>query len=312
MTIRPFQPGDDAAKVSIYNEAAADLPKFKPATLDEERRRQRGPDFDPGTRLFALAGGRPVGYATFHANGRVSYPWCRKGSEGSAEALFEAVLAAMRQRGLTRAWAAYRADWPVQRDFVLQHGFRPARDMVNFLLDIAEMPTPAARASSPITPLKPQDLPAILGMVPGLLRVRTVAELEQYLFHNPYFPLESAFVLRHRTDSTPQAVGLVVANPAYANPRQVDAAMPCFRLGAFGTEGLQTKRMNGLFSFLAPEGRDVKPVGLDLMGYAALQLQDTEVETFSAQVPSDAGHLFRFYKQYFRQQGSFPVFERDL
>src|SRR5262249_51646942 len=34
MTIRTFQPGDDAVQVSIYNEAAADLPKFKPATID--------------------------------------------------------------------------------------------------------------------------------------------------------------------------------------------------------------------------------------------------------------------------------------
>ena len=35
MTIRTFQPGDDVAQVGIYNEAAGDLPKFKPATLDE-------------------------------------------------------------------------------------------------------------------------------------------------------------------------------------------------------------------------------------------------------------------------------------
>jgi len=28
MTIRTYQPGDDVAQVSIYNEASADLPKF--------------------------------------------------------------------------------------------------------------------------------------------------------------------------------------------------------------------------------------------------------------------------------------------
>src|SRR5262249_29236398 len=100
MTIRPFTAGDEAAQVSIYNEAAADLPRFKPATLDEVRRRCRAPDFDPATRLFALANDRPAGYATFHPNGRVSYPWCRKGREELAEPLFEAVLAAMKQRGL--------------------------------------------------------------------------------------------------------------------------------------------------------------------------------------------------------------------
>src|SRR5579884_2908103 len=100
MTIRTYQPGDDAALVSIYNEAAAGLPKFKPATLDEVRRRVRGPDFDPATRLFALVDGRPVGYATFHANGRVSFPWCRSGHEAFAGPLFQAALDGLRARGI--------------------------------------------------------------------------------------------------------------------------------------------------------------------------------------------------------------------
>jgi hypothetical protein len=76
---------------------------------------------------------------------------------------------------------------------------------------------------------------------------------------------------------------------------------------------MQTKRINGLFSFLvAPDSRDVNVLALDLLGYAAFKLRDTEVETFGAQVPSDAGHLFRFYKQYFQRQASFPILERTL
>ena len=54
MTIRNFQSGDEAAQVSIYNEATAALPKFKPATLDEVRRRCRAADFDVGSRFFAI------------------------------------------------------------------------------------------------------------------------------------------------------------------------------------------------------------------------------------------------------------------
>ena len=54
MEIRTFRPGDDAAQVSIYNEAAADLPKFKAATLDEVRRRSRAAEFDPSTRFVAV------------------------------------------------------------------------------------------------------------------------------------------------------------------------------------------------------------------------------------------------------------------
>ena len=119
-------------------------------------------------------------------------------------------------------------------------------------------------------------------------------------------------MLRRRKDGAPAGVGVLVENPAYADPRQLDAAMPCFRLGAVGAEGMQAKRVNGLFSFAAAEGRDFPVIGLDLLGHAALRLQDTETSTFAAQAPSDAPHLLRFYQQYFRRQGSFPVYERSL
>src|SRR5262245_24282274 len=92
MLIRTFAPGDDIAQVGIYNEAAADLPTFKPATLDEVRRRNRPPEFDPSTRLVAVEGNRPVGYVSFHSSGRVSFPWTRRGFEAAAEPLFERAL----------------------------------------------------------------------------------------------------------------------------------------------------------------------------------------------------------------------------
>jgi hypothetical protein len=312
MQIRTFEPGDEAAQVSIYNEAAADLPKFKPATLDEVRRRCRGADFDPATRFFAISGGRPMAYATFHANGRLSYPWCRKGHEGLAEMLLARLLQTMKEWGLPRAFAAYRADWAPQHDFFLRNGFQQTREMINYVMDMAEMPTPAARATSIIAPLTPADLPDVLKLAPQVLRLRTEAELEKYLFHSPYFGPDAAFVLRGRSGGPPVALGILVANPAYAHPKQVDAAMPCFRLGAVGTEGMQVKRINGLFSFLAGETRDVSMFALDLLAHAAFRLQDTEVETFAAQVASDAPHLLRVYKQYFRRQGSFPIYERPL
>jgi hypothetical protein len=312
MTIRTFQPGDDAALVSIYNEAAGALPKFKPATLDEIRRRCRAPDFDPGTRFFAVADGRPVGYATFHGNGRVSFPWCRPGHEALAEPLFDAVLAAMRARGLPRAFAAYRADWTGPGDFFTAHGFRRARDMVNFVVAIVDLPTAAAKPSSPISPLKPAEVPGVFALAPEALRCRDAAELERHLFQNPYFRPAAVFALRSRTDSVPLGVGVVVEDTAYANPLQLDADMPCFRLGTFGTEGMQVKRINGLFSFLTRPGKDVNPIGLDLIGHAVRRLQNADLDTLAAQVPSDAPHLLRFYQQFFRRQGSFPVFERTL
>jgi hypothetical protein len=312
MSIRTFVPGDEVAQVGIYNEAAADLPKFKPATVDEVRRRLIGPDFSADSRFYALANNRPVGYCTIQPNGRISFPWCRKGYEITAGPLFERALDGLRQRGLGRAFAAYRADWLPQKEFFEKQGFRQARDMVNFVMDLAEMPTPSARPNTGIEPLTEADLPALPALGAGVFRTADVAELGRYYLHNPHFPPDAVFVLRSRADAAPVAMGLVIANGAVADPRAIDPAMPCFRLGAAGTEGLTLKRVNGLFTVAVPPTRDVSPVALDLMSYAALRLESTDVGTLAAQAPSDAPHLIRFYKQYFRRQGSVPVFERDL
>jgi hypothetical protein len=312
VNIRTYQPGDETAQVAIFNEVAADLPKFKPATVEEVRRRHKDRDFDAGTHFYAEEGGRVVGYVVYHANGRVGYPWCARGYESLAEPLFQHVLQAMRQRGLTAAFAAYRGDWPVQTQFFLSHGFRKARDMINFVLDLPDMPTPAARPSIPVSPLRREDLRVIRDLAPNVLRVSSQADLEKHFFSNPYFKPESLFVLRGRVEMLPVAVGILIADPTYADPKAVDPNAPCFRLGAFGTEGMTAKRINGLFSFLAAADRDMNRLAMDLMGYAASRLEESDAGALAAQVASDAPHLLRFYQQHFRRQGSFPVFERSL
>lgn len=310
--IRTYQPDDEQAQVAIYNEAAAEFPKFKPATVEEISRRCKARDFEPADHFYAEDGGKVVGYAHFHANGRVNFPWTLKSHEAAAEPLFQAVLQAMRDRGHKTAFAAYRADWKPQTGFFLAHEFKQAREMVNFVVDIVEMPTPAARPSLPFSPLRRDDVPAVFGLVPEALRVKSPQELEKHLFENPYFGPDSVFVLREKSGGAPQAVGILVQSPSYADPKQVDSSMPCFRLGAFGTEGMQAKRINGLFSFLARPGKDTSSLGLDLLGHAAFRLEETPTAWLAAQVPSDVPHLLRFYQHHFRRQGSFPVFERNL
>lgn len=312
MSIRTFQPGDDGAQVAIYNEAAADLPKFKPASLDEVRRRCAAPDFDPTTRLYAIENGRPVGYATFAISGRVGVPWCRRGCEQHAAPLFAATLDAMRQRGLTHAWAAYRADWSPVAAFLTQHGFATHRQMLNYVLDLVELPTPSGRGGMVTSGITPADLPALLALVPGFLRAETPQELEAALLRNPYFPAESVYALRDRTTNQPLAVATLVHDPAYADPKAIDPNMPCFRLGAWGTEGLTHKRINGVFSVLVADTREANRLALDLLATAARCLDETDLGTLAAQVSSDQAHLVRFYRQYFRAQGSFPLHERAL
>jgi hypothetical protein len=312
VNIRTYQPGDDAIQAAIFNEAAADLPRFKSASADEVGRRTRARDFDSTTRLYAVADNQPVAYVTFQPNGRIGYPWCRKGHEAAAEPLFQAALETLKTRGLKTAFAAYRTDWTAQRDFFLAHGFQQVREMINFVLDQTDMPTRPGRRANPLTSLRKEDIPAILEMAPQILKVHSAAALERHLFQNPYFTPDALFVLRNRSDDAPLAVGILITNLTYADPTQVDPYMPCYRLGAFGTEGMQTKRLNGLFSFLTKDQRNVSPLALDLMGHATFQFEEAGGGSLAAQVPSDAPYLVRFYHSYFRRQGGFPVYEKTL
>ena len=166
VNIRNYQPGDEAGQVAVYNEAAAVFPKFKPATVDEVARRARARDFDSGARFYAEVNGRVVGYCNFHPNGRVSYPWCRRGHEQAAEPLFEAALTAMRGRDMKSVFAAYRGDWSGTKEFFLVHGFNIAREMVNFILDPADMPTRPGRRANPLSPLRQEDVAAVFAMAP--------------------------------------------------------------------------------------------------------------------------------------------------
>jgi hypothetical protein len=312
--IRPFQPGDEFEQLHVYNTAAAALPKFKPATLLDIQRRTSARDFDPGTRLFAVEQGKVVGYCSWQRNGRVSFPWCLPGFEASAELLFATALGAMKQRGIARTFSAYRKDWTTITDFFLNRDFVLAREMVNFVLSFENMPTPSSRLGSTVTPAVIEDMPGIFALDPSVFRVRSAEALHESLWQDPFFKPESLFVMRNRSDGTPLAAGIFITNASYADPRAVDAQMPCFRLGAFGTEGMTTKRIKGLFSFVTKPDRSIFSIGMDMLGYAINNMlkDDDDIATFGAQVPSDAPALMAFYQQVFERQGSFPVFERDL
>ena len=314
MTLRNFQTGDELTQIDIYNRSAAALPKFKPATLAEVQRRTKSRDFDPSTRIYGEIQGKVVGYATFDKDGRVGFPWTLPGHEHLREPLFEAQIAAVQKAGIGKIFAAYREDWPGVHDFFLKHGFHKARDMVNFAVDLVDMPTPAAMPSTSFTDLEPQDVPALLDLAPEVLHTQKVDVLTNYLFKNPVFSRRTdLFTLRTRGGKEPVAVGILVADPGYADPNLVDASMPCFRLGAFGTEGTNTKRIKGLFSFLARQDRSLNHLGMDLLGQASYRLRDTDdIETLAAQVPSDAPGLLNFYSRNFHRQGSFPIFERVI
>jgi hypothetical protein len=264
-------------------------------------------------RWFAVEKGKVVGYCSWQRNGRIGFPWFLPGFEASADRLFAQTIGAMKQHGIRKAFSSYRQDWTAINEFFLKRDFVLAREIVNFVLGFENMPTPSSRLGSTVTPAVVEDIPGIFALDPSVFRVQSAEALKDALWRNPYFKPESLFVMRHRSDGTPLAAGIFITNALFADPRLVDSMMPCFRLGAFGSEGMATKRIKGMFSFVTTPDRNIFGVGMDMLGYAISQLKDDdEIATFGAQVASDAPALMAFYKQVFERQGSFPMYERDL
>lgn len=311
VNIRTFRPGDEVTQAALYNVAAYALPGFKAASAGDVTKRTRNRAFDPGTRFYAEADGQVVGYCALDpAQHRVSVPWCRKGHEAAADPLFDAALGAARARGLATVFAAYRRDWEPALRFLTDRGFAVAREMINYWTDPVDLPTLVNRGRLPVARLRRADVPAVAAMGRGVLRLPE-PELESYLFANPYFPAEAVLVLRG-PDDAPAAVGIGLESATYADVKKVDPLAPCFRLGAFGSEGLNTKRVNGLFSFLVANPAHALTAGLALLSEASQEMTEGTVTGLAAQCPSDAPHLAAFYARYFKEHGRFPVLEKQL
>jgi hypothetical protein len=310
--IRTFQSGDEVIQAGLFNIAAFALPGFKPATADEVRRRTRGRTFDPTTRFYAEENGTVIAYCTLEPDqARVSYPWCKKGHEAAALQLFEAVVKSARDRGLSKLFTAYRRDWEPVLQFFTDQGFALAREVINYRADPVDLPTLVNRGKLPIDRLKRDDLPALAAMGKGIVRL-PVEKLESYYFANPHFAAEAFLVLRDRDGQTPIAVGVGLESGTYADVTKIDPLAPCFRLGAFGTEGLNVKRVNGLFSYLVAEPSQALTAGLALLTEASQEMTEGTVSAMAAQCPSDVPHLVVFYNRYFKEHGRFPMLEKRL
>lgn len=307
MIIRTCHQVDVEHEAAVYNAAAARLPGFRPVSADEVRRGANG-RLDPGTRFYAEDAGKVVGYATFDPAGRVQYPWCLPGYERLSHMLLVAVLRDLAGRQVQSASVTCRADWADQVEFFEDHGFEKVRDMVTFTQSLSELPTMFQRPGLNVTLVRPDDIPAIEAMCPSLLRLRG-KPLADYLLRNPSFPADAVYVLRKK-DGTPHGVGVLIDNEAYAGVESLDPKAPNYWFGAFGTEGLPAKRVNGLFSVLAAPGKDAELIGQDLLWYGTSRMQSNTFDWLAAQVPSDAPHLLTFYQRYFQKRGTFPVFER--
>jgi L-amino acid N-acyltransferase YncA len=309
MMIRTYQPGDEQAQAEIYNAATGSLPGFKPSTAEEILRRYQGAGADPTSRFYATENGQIVGYAIFSPNGRISFPWCRAGAEACREPLLESVLTELQSRGYREAWAAYRGDWSLVLDIFRQHGFVEKRTMINYVAAVSDLlATVPIATGRQIEPLQQADLPHVLALGPRLFAGLQAQELAQFLWHNAFYRFpESLFVLKDLDHDKVLGAFLLVVDDRFADPTKIDPAMPCFRLGAFGTESERHKRVNGLYSCIFADDADT------MLAHALAYLAaGTALTHIAAQVPSDSVSLCRWYDRWFKRQGSFPIFSRPL
>ena len=123
------------------------------------------------------------------------------------------------------------------------------------------------------------------------------------------YQYDSHSVDGRRASGELRAVSLLVVDNRFADPTQIDPSMPCFRLGAFGTERQRHKRVNGLFSCVFVDEDD----GALLLAASLASVRDkSNLTHLAAQAPSDAPILCAWYDRFFQRQGSFPILSRRL
>ena len=311
MQIRSYQAGDELAQARIYNTAAGYLPGFKPAKPEEIARRIQGGDSDPQAMFYATEQEEVVAYAVFASNRRVSFPWALPGAEAVQERLLESMLSEMKTRGLRNAWTAYRADWLPVHDFLVAHGFVQNRSMINYISEISRLPTldrlPSTRV---VAKLHRSDLPRFAALAPSLFGEIDIHSLEQFFWENPFYSFpDHLLVLKDSEYGAFLGVASLVIDDRFADPTKIDSSMPCFRLGAFGTEGQRHKRVNGLFSCAFATENDA-----DFLLAASLAVvpDGSRPTHLAAQAPSDAPTICAWYDRFFTRQGSFPILSRSL
>jgi len=308
MEIRQYQPGDEVAQARIYNTAAGPLPSFKPASPDEILRRHQGVPTLATSTFYATEDNEIIGYAVFDRNGRVSFPWCLPGYESARSPLMETVLQAMTRLGLDRAWAAYRADWTEILDALHRQGFVPALEMINYVTELGAIPRVLVPEDTAIVPTSRCESEPLYAWLKVENRPEGRAYLDHFFWDNPYLAPESLFQVQRTTDGQVLGMALVVARQGYADPTKLDAAMPCFRLGAFGTERERHKRVNGMFSCLAAS-HEIRQL---LLSEAADRLEGAGLTHIATQAAADQPELVAFYDRHIQRQGAFPIVSRAL
>src|SRR5205823_13696313 len=115
----------------------------------------------------------------------------------------------------------------------------------------------------------------------------------RFYWDNPFHNFsESLVALKDAGSGDLRGAGLLVVDDRFADPTKIDAAMPCFRLGSFGTESERHKRVNGLFSAVFADESEGELLLSWLVGARA---SEAGLAHLAAQAPSDAPAVCDWY-----------------
>jgi len=184
--------------------------------------------------------------------------------------------------------------------------------MINYAVELAGLPRRSRVPSNRrIERLKPAELPRLLALAPRLFSGIDVQSVEQFFWNNAFYPFrDNLFALKDAKSGEILGAYVLVIDDRFADPTKIDAAMPCFRLGTFGTEQQRHKRVNGLFSCVfADEAEGELLMMLEPVWSRASEAGLTHI---AAQAPSDAPAACALYDLYFQRQGAFPILARRL
>ena len=314
MTIRTFQAGDDAAQGRIYNEAAGRPAAVQARDAGRAAPPARGPDFDPGTRFFAWRG-RPARRLRHVPRQRPrQLPLVPQGPRGGAPSR-SSRPSSTRCAGaaIAGAFAAYRADWPAAARVLRRPRLRARRARWSIRHRHRRHADAVGPLASHITPLTPADVPAVLR--PG--RASCAADDRRRARGST----SSTTPTSRRRRCSCCAAAAATSRRRRGAGRRVAGATPTpagrSRHALLPPRGVRHRGADPSASTACsasspPTRATCRRCALDLLGHATQRLQDTEVETLAAQVPSDAPHLLRFYKRSSAGRGVSRVFERPL
>jgi hypothetical protein len=150
-----------------------------------------------------------------------------------------------------------------------------------------------------------------VALAPSLFSGTDAQAIERYFWNHSFYRFpENLYVLKESNSGEILGAYVLVIDDRFADPTKIDAAMPCFRLGVFGTERQRHKRVNGLFSCVfADQDAGELMMKLEPVWSRASAAGLTHI---AAQAPSDVPAVCALYDLYLQRQGTFPILARPL